>query len=423
MQNQKLRSELQRCEERVASATKVSLEGEILTPRPKWEKVAEKVPKLDLDAISTSEEKLRAIVEFWQSEVAKARSETAKIAMGHAVSNWMSDVDVCPGDFERRYVYIIPRGTAGSVPKCLRHGDLIRNRHFQQSDIQQIVVPYLNFRMQSLTSAPQQSFEDSWIEWSTKQTGSEIAAIELTYNVLHGCLPLLGVDPYAAVFHHCLFGELSDLLLIEMRDTIAELIAACEQCCLRSSITCVTKTNFFRCLKRIFPEKSVDHVAKIRLVVALWTNDAEVIDFRKLFGKSLEGRSSSFVRLLRLQFLREALMLNLQISEKLRNLIPLEGGRIAVHSAIAAMKEIDPVWSDVYLTAVFSQCCRVTVPDLVADMSLSMDGETLLQRIRLNVFVRRASPPQDFDDTFSVFTDNAEMSDAKLIVSELPSFK
>lgn len=393
--------EMQRLQSRL---TKLQQETtrDTLTPRPDWSSVAMRLKGFHHDKARSTNDNVSEMVLYLRERLRVETLENERKAFGEIVWNWLNDDDMCETDLLHRYKYFIPRGTAKTVPVYLRSGQPIRNRRLKKSDVEILLGQFWTYRLQRRKTIPFPSVEESWMEWATKESGSVLAAVELSYNILDVCERNLQ-DPDCKLFLKVIRSDLTELVVADQRESLDALQNLCKQLRVQNTNDVrISAHNFFKALRIVFPGKSRDHMDKIRFIFALWNPKKSDFDYRDLFSEDGEKSQHRLIELLRKQHIDEIEHFTVEVCEAVRSLMTSDG-KVCVADAMNAVTELDPAITDSDVQLLFSNVCRLTLPDLLnADRSLAIDGEMLIHRLRQHVLLKRVGPPD---------TDNSQHND------------
>lgn len=361
-----------------------------LTPRPEWSSAERRLPGLRFEEGRSSMDRMNDILAFVQNRLRAELLENERKAYGEIIWNWLDDENLCESDLLHRNKYFIPRGTSKSIQPYLRASKPVRNRRFKKGDVEVLLNQFWNARFVRRKTIPFPSVEEYWFEWATKETGSEGAAVELSYNIFDVC-ERFQHDPDCKLFLKIIRGELCELVVADQRDSIEMLLETCESNRIPGDSR-ITRLNFMKSVRLVFPEKTRDHMTKLRFILALWTVEEEFA-FRELFTEDADGNQSQFIEALRKQHIYEIEQFTVEVTECIRQLVK-ENGMVNVADAMLAVHELDPRMTDSDVQVIFSQACRLTLPDLLgADRSMEVDGESMITRLKLQVMLRRKGPP------------------------------
>lgn len=240
-------------------------------------------------------------------------------------------------------------------------------------------------------SIPFPTVGDSWLEWATKQCGSSAAAVELSYNIFDVC-GRFQHDPDCKLFLKITSGDLCELAVADQRQSVEALQQLCYNFRRPGHTVLITKHDFFKAIRIVFPGKSRDHMDKLRFVLAL-EKTGESFDFRPIFAEDGDKSQTRFMEVLRKQHIDELEFFAMEVIEALRALVASDG-KLCVADAMNTYAEIDPQATESEIHQIFSTACRLTLPDLLgAEHDMKVDGEVVLNRLRMHVLLKRAGPP------------------------------
>ncbi|CUG06006.1 Hypothetical protein, putative [Bodo saltans] len=367
-------------------------ERDTLTPRPDWKTVSGRLPGFQYDNKQTSSETVGEIITFVKERLRVDVLANERAALGEIIWNWLNDDDMCETDLQHRYKYFVPRGTAQNIPVYFRSSVPVRNRRLNKLDVELLLNQFWNMRIEQRRSIPFPTIADSWMEWTTKQCGSMAAGVELSYNIFDVC-ERYQYDPDCKLFLKVIRGELTEMVVTDQRQSMDALLELTNQFRKPGNQVMISKHDFFKAIRIVFPGKSRDHMDKLRFVLSM-TKKREEFDFRDVFAEDADKSQSRFVEVLRKQHIDEVEFFAVEVIEAIRALVTPEG-RLGVAEAMNTYLELDQGATESDVQQIFSTACRLTMQDLLnADHDLQVDAEMVLNRLKLHVLLKRASPPK-----------------------------
>jgi hypothetical protein len=367
-------------------------ERDTLTPRPDWRMVSGRLPGFQFDEKRSSSATVSEMILFMKERLRTDVLANERAALGEIVWNWLNDDDMCEADLQHRYKYFVPRGTAQNIPVYLRSAVPVRNRRLNKLDVELLLNQFWNMRVVQRRSIPFPTVGDSWMDWATKQCGSAAAGVELSYNIFDVC-ERFQYDPDCKLFLKIIRGELAEMIVADQRQSMDALLELTQQFRKPGNQVLITKHDFFKAIRIVFPGKSRDHMDKLRFILSM-TKKGEEFDFRDVFAEDADKSQSRFVEVLRKQHIDELEFFAVEVIEAIRALVTPEG-RLGVAAAMVTYLDIDQGATESDVQQIFSTACRLTMQDLLnADHDLEVDAEMVLNRLKLHVLLKRAGPPK-----------------------------
>lgn len=369
-----------------------------MTPRPPWPAVSEALPGFSFNDLSTSEEVLSDLVQYFKDELSDERREVERKALTVTVRNWMNEEDICESDLTGRHRFFVCKGTGLHVPIYLRAKGVVRNRRMKKGDVEKLLSKFwadrrLQLRIETnLNATP---LPDYYREWLTALTGSEKGAVELAYNLNSVCEQYQH-DPDCSMFLRIFRGELSEHTIYDQIEIINRLAETCELND-TSSKGSLSRFTLHRILAKFFPTKTRQDQLRLRFALMLSCKGSTMVDYKQLFSEDDDGNQSRFVELLRRQHVEEALAFTVEIEEALRECMK-DDGNLHLNNARMAVKHIDPAMPNSRIEELMAFGCGMTVSELEAHgQYFTYPAEPFLERTRTGILLKRYSRRQPLE--------------------------
>ncbi|CCW61023.1 unnamed protein product [Phytomonas sp. EM1] len=258
----------------------------------------------------------------------------------------------------------------------------VKNKHLRQDVILKLIDDIWEARERQMSFS---SFRNFLLEWLTSKSGSLVGMRELGINLLQGC-QRNSHHPDCRVLLQVLRGFLPEELVRSCRQLLRSLLSTCEISTesLNGEISISALSDVIRSL---WPEKYHSHMLQLCFYAYRHSSQPGKVSINELLGSN-----SYFITLLKHQYFREVEEFTLCVVEKVRAASEGGSGMIPVSSVIQIITKLDDGLTGEVISGLLSDAFQQTIMDVrSSDVSLRVDD--LLQRLRGNILLRRATPP------------------------------